>query len=289
MNKILISDNKFSDSLRKIIKPPKYLYYEGNIELLKTNAIAVIGSRKCSEYGRKMTKKFTKELVEYGLTIVSGMAIGIDSIAHLTALEYGGNTIAVLPSGLNNIYPENNLKLFQNIIKNRGLVVSEYNAEEKADSYKFLERNRIVSGLAIGTLVIEGGYRSGTSVTARITKQNNKKVFCIPSSLENSKGFVPNELIKQGELLVTNVEDIIKEYPDLNLQKQEEKNVEIEKNIPDECRKIYEIIKDKPIYIDEIIRKSSIKINEVNYQLMILELQGYIKSLPGKNYIRRRD
>ena len=178
--KINIQSLEYPEKLRKIEKPPNQLYLKGNIELLKKPAIAIIGSRKCTKYGEKIAKEFSKGLSLYGLTIISGMAEGIDSFAHIGSMENCGNTIAVLPCGFNNIYPKKNINLYNQILDNNGLVITEYEKDEKADSNKFLERNRIVSGLANGTLVIEGGYRSGTSVTANITKKQGKNVFCIP-------------------------------------------------------------------------------------------------------------
>ena len=172
------------------------------------------------------------------------MAEGIDSFAHTTSLENGGNTIAVLPCGFNNIFPSKNIELYQQILKNNGLVISEYEENEKAESKKFIERNRIVASLSIGTLVVEGGHRSGTSVTARITKNLKKNIFCIPSSLENSKGVTPNKLIQEGAYLVTQVEDIIKKYPELNLKKLDDKEPKKQK-VEAEFKEIYDILKAK--------------------------------------------
>lgn len=249
---------------------------------MKNPAIAIIGSRNCTQYGKEMAIKFARELSQYGLTIISGMAIGVDSYAHKGALEANGSTIAVLPSGLKNIYPKENIELFTKIINSNGLVISEYNDNFFATSESFLERNRIVSGLSIGVLVVEGAYRSGTSVTARITMQNNKPVFCIPSSLKNPKGYTTNQLIRTGGILVTSAEDIISEYSYLNLQKVKSETKEVKA----EYREIYDLISEEPIYIEEIIQKTKMKLNEINYQLMMLELEGYIVSLPGKNFKR---
>lgn len=286
--KIDIKDKKYPEKLKKIKKPPKQLYIIGNLSLLNTAGIAIIGSRNCSVYGEKMAKKFSKELSQYGVTIISGMAKGIDSYAHESAIQTGGNTIAILPSGFNNIYPKENKKLYNKILDNNGLIITEYQIDAKADSKKFLERNRIVSGLSIGTLVIEGGKRSGTSVTANITKNEGKFVFCIPSSLENSKGITPNNLIKKGAILVTETSDIIKKYPELKLSKKVEKQRKIEENIDEEFKEIYKVIsKDKPIHINEISKKLKIGIQEINYKLTMLELEEKIISLPGQNYIKR--
>ena len=217
--KITIEDKEYPESLKQIKNPPKQLYLKGNVKLLKTPGIAIVGARNCTQYGEKMAKKFAKELAEFGITIISGMALGIDSYAHISTLEANGNTIAVIPSGHSNIYPKENQKLYNQILENNGLIITEYQENEKATSNKFLERNRIVSGLALGTLVVEGGKRSGTSVTARLTREQEKLVFCIPSSLENPKGITPNNLIKEGAILVTSVNDIIENYKYLKLKK----------------------------------------------------------------------
>ena len=294
MIKITLEDNNYPEQLRKIENPPKQLYLEGNTKLLDTLGIAIIGSRECTEYGEKMARKFSKELSLYGLTIISGMAIGIDSFAHIGCVEEGtGNTIAVLPSGLNRIYPQENEKLFKDILDNNGLIVTEYEENEEADSKKFLERNRIVSGLAIGTLVVEGGHRSGTSVTAKLTKKQEKNIFCILSSLENKKGITPNRLIKEGAFLVTEVEDVIKQYPELKLKKIElnkKCNIKSKKEVVvnEECRDVYECLdNEKIIHINEISKRLNLSISEVSYKLMMLELDDIVVSLPGNNYKKK--
>ena len=203
------ADKIYPNRLKEIKNPPSRLYVKGNIELLNSIGIAIVGSRTNTQYGEKMCKTFTKKLVEYEFTIISGLAIGIDAIAHKTCIKYSGKTIAVLPCGFNNIYPKQNKELIDEILENRGLILTEYEKDVKAESKKFLERNRIVAGLGIGTLVIEAGYRSGTSVTARFTVENGNSLFCIPSSLENIKGKTTNLLIQQGAKLVISAEDII--------------------------------------------------------------------------------
>lgn len=173
-------DDLYPIKLIGIKKAPKKLYVAGNIKNLNSNCIAVIGSRQYTKYGEKWCKIFVKELVKYGVTIVSGMAIGIDSIAHNTAIKNGGKTIAVLPSGLKNIYPKVNQNLARKILETGGTLITEYEENIEANSKRFLERNRIVSGLSIAILVVEAAYRSGTSVTARIAKEQERDVFCIP-------------------------------------------------------------------------------------------------------------
>lgn len=269
MRVIEFNDEEFPESLRYLKNSPDRLYFQGNINILNQNGIAVIGTRECSEYGRRWCEKFVKELLEYDLVVISGMARGIDTIAHKTALKYRGKTIAVLPSGFNNIYPKENLELYEQIIANNGLIISEYMPEVEPSSNRFLERNRIVSGLSIGTLVIEAEYRSGTSVTARMTKEQGKLVFCIPGSLDNKKSIGTNRLIQNGANLVTKVEDIIENY---NLQKK------IKIGIKDE---ILDILSDEPIDFNELLKNSNLKINEFMAKITMLELEGYIKRLPG--------
>ena len=280
MKIIDINEKEYPKVLRKIENPPKKLYVEGDEKILNSNCIAVVGSRKNTKYGEKWCKKFVKELVKYDLKIVSGMALGIDWVAHKEAIKEGGKTIAVLPSGLKNIYPKENIKLYEEIILYGGCVISEYEPYEEAESKKFLERNRIVSGISIGCLVVEAAYRSGTSVTAKFAKDQKRDVFCIPGSLDNSKSIGTNKLIKDFAKLVTSPEDIIKNYEFLHkieLEKPEEKEEENE---------ILKLIKEDPINIDDIVKLSNKNIKEIISEITILELDGKIERLPGNMYIR---
>ncbi len=172
-------------------------------------SITVVGSRNMTEYGRDMTRMIVKELVQGGMCIVSGLAVGVDSIAHKTCIENGGKTIAVLGSGLNKIYPIENKGLCKDVINSGGCVVSEYEPDTEARKSFFPARNRIVSGLSMGTLVVEATYRSGTSITAKYAFKQGKKVFCIPNSIgsKNSSGTL--NLIKQGAIMVTNGKEIM--------------------------------------------------------------------------------
>ena len=287
--KIEYLSDAYPERLRYINNPPTRLYVDGNVDILNEIGIAVIGSRTNTQYGEKMCKTFVKKLVEYDINIISGLAIGIDGIAHKTCLKNSGKTIAVLPSGLNNIYPFIHKELAQTIIDNGGAIVSEYENNTKADSGKFLERNRIVAGLGIGTLVIEGGARSGTSVTARYTKENGNPVFCIPSSLENIKGKGTNELIQNGAKLITDVEDILDCYPDFRFMRKNSEKRDILLDIPKDLRMVYRTINDMPQDVNEIAHKTGLSIGEVNYKTMLLQLEDRIKELPGQRFIRNDD
>ena len=283
---LTIEDKQYPTQLKEIKDPPQQLYIEGNIELLKTNILSIIGSRLCSENGMKLTQKFSKELVYQGMTIASGMAVGIDTIAHQTVLEENGKTIAILGSGFNHIFPEENKTLYEKIIKNKGLVITEYPPEVKAKSNHFLARNRIVSGLSLGILVIEAKHRSGTSVTAKLAKQQGKKVFALPHEVDDKHGIGTNRLIREGAKIVTCTKDILKEFPFLvyqTLPKKEKQNI---LNKRKECKnkeyqEIYQLITEEPISIDEIVRKCHYNLKEINHIVLMLELEELIEKVQG--------
>lgn len=287
--RIEYSEELYPERLRELKNPPSRLYVLGNIEILNDYAIAVVGSRHNTQYGERMCKKFTKSLVEYGINIISGLAIGVDTIAHETCLKNSGKTIAVLPCGLKNIYPKSNISLANKILENDGILITEYEDDVKADSNKFRERNRIVSGLGIGTLVVEAGERSGTNITARNTLEQGKPVFSIPSSLENTKGKTTNNLIKKGCNLVTDVSDILNQYKDIKFKKRVQTKKILDLDIPQELADVYKVIDNIPKSINEIAIMANLPINEVNYKLMALEIENKIKELPGQMFIRKCD
>lgn len=284
---IKIGDSRYPNQLKNIKNPPKQLYAKGNIELLKTNIISIIGSRVCSENGIKLTQQFSRELVYQGITIASGMAIGIDTIAHQTVLQENGKTIAVLGNGFNHIFPSENTKLYEQIINNNGLILTEYPPEEKAKSKNFLARNRIVSGLSLGILVIEATHRSGTSVTAKLAKEQGRKVFALPHEVTDKHGVGTNRLIQEGAKIVISTENIIKDFSFLSYKAPpKEKKETITHKKRKVCKnekynKIYQWITEKPILLDEIYKKSDINITEINNILLMLELDGYIKKVAG--------
>jgi len=279
---ININEKLYPESLKHINKPPKQLYAIGNINLLSKYNISIVGTRHPTGYGIRNCKKFTKLLSQLDISIVSGMAIGIDTIAHITCLENNCDTIAVLPCGFDNIYPKSNNKLYKKIINSGGLVISEYEPHVKFDNTHFISRNRIIAGLSLCTVVIEAAYRSGTSITARYTFEQNKKVFCIPGNLENKYSVGTNKLIKKGANILTSIEDITNKYPFLNFKE----NVSQRTTIPKEYQNIYNFITEIEITIDELHQKLKIDIPTLTSQLTMLELEGYIIQLPGGGYIR---
>jgi len=237
-----------------------------------------------------MATKFARELANIGMVTVSGMALGIDTIVHQETIENNGRTIAVLPSGLENIYPKVNEGLYKKIIENGGLIISEYEPDVKADSNKFLERNRLVSALSECLIVVEAQYRSGTSVTARYAKEQGKKVFCVPSGLDNRCGIGTNRMIKNGAILLSGISDIFEEIDNEKMKEYKEK-YNIQKDIrrkklyiPEGCENLYEIIREKPTSIDYIFNKLNEPISEISYKLTLLELEGLIKTMEGGFY-----
>lgn len=282
------SDTAYPDLLKEISNPPKKLYAIGNISLLNRKAVAVVGSRNSSEYGEKMTEKITKELIRNNLVIVSGMANGIDAVAHRTCIKNAGMTIAVLGSGFDYIYPKENEKLFYQIIENDGLVLSEYPVSTPVNMKNFPKRNRIISGLSLGTLVVEAAYRSGTSITAKLAKSQGRKVFCVPNSVGNKNSCGTIRLIQNGAILVKDGEDIMK---NLGLSYNEEimNNMLVNKKNQQLCildknsKKIVDCIRaNKHMDAEKISIKTGINISIVNPVLTMLELEEII-IYTGKN------
>lgn len=286
MKKITIEDKRYPKLLKKIKNPPTKLYLEGNLELLNKNIISIVGARNCTERGMELTKKFAGELSDQGLVIASGMAHGIDSAAHIGTIEQMGKTIAVLGSGFNHIFPKENVWLYQEILKKDGLIISEYSPEVKPKSNLFLERNRIVSGISIGILVIEAAYRSGTSVTARLAKTQGRKVFVLPHEINDKHGVGTNQLIRKGAILVTSTKEIIEEFEFLTYKKEIKKEKKIlEKKFKNkDYEKIYKLIEEGTKEVNEISRKTNYSISEITNILFMLEIEGYIKK-GEKGYI----
>lgn len=276
------SDKEFPQELLSIKDPPKELYIIGNKKLLNKKSIAIVGTRNCTKYGAECAKKIAKDISKKDICIISGMALGIDTFAHSEAIKQNGNTIAVLGCGFDYIYPEENIELFNKIIENNGLVISEYPPKTKAILSKFPYRNRIISGLSMGVLVVEATLgRSGSLVTARYAKEQNKKIFSIPGNinLKTSKG--TNWLIKEGAKLVTCAEDILTEF-NIKTESIEETEVQIEP----EYIELYNQITYMPVSINIIAKKCKTNISKISQQLLMMELKGYIKSMPGNEYVR---
>ena len=289
-----INDKLYPKSLKKIHNPPKKLYVCGNSQILNSNCISIVGSRNNTEYGKKWCKVFAKGFVKYKITIVSGMAVGIDTIAHKAALEAFGKTIAVLPCGHNKIFPMENEGLYKSIVANGGCVITEYESNVEASSKRFLERNRIVSGMSFATLVVEASFRSGTSVTAKLAKEQDRDVYCIPGNLENSKSKGTNNLIKEFAKIAISPNDIVENYDfigktiiEMPKECEMKFNWKVENyNIPKEYRNLFNVLTNVPQTVDELAKKTGEEIKSLMPKLTMLEIDGKIKQISGKRYIR---
>lgn len=276
-------ENKlYPEALRNIKKPPKKLYVLGDETILNNESVAIIGSRNCTEYGVKIAKEFARDLAQNGVTIVSGMAKGIDSAAHIGAIEVKGKTIAVLGSGFNHIFPDK--EVFEKILKHGGAVITEYEQNIDVFPQGFRDRNRIVAGLGVGVLVVEAREKSGTGITAEYANQFNRKAFCIPHRIGDDAGVGTNRLIKRGAMLVTEAQDLLPFFENIKSIKKNDTKLQIE--IPEEYKIVYDSLQE-PLNADEVSKKTKMKIIEVNTILTMLELEGYIESMPG-NFFRRK-
>ncbi|MDD5545485.1 MAG: DNA-processing protein DprA [Candidatus Pacebacteria bacterium] len=288
INFITAKEKSYPSLLKEINNFPLGIYVKGEIQQ-ENNFIAVVGTRKSSPYGELVTEKIVKELINYNFTIVSGLAYGIDAIAHKTALKSGGKTIAVLGSGLDRVLPEGNKNLAKEILLKKGGLISEYPLETEPKKYYFPWRNRIISGLCRATLIIEAPEKSGALITTRFALEQNREIFAIPGSIFNPNSLGPNNLIKEGAKLVSGIEDILEEL-NISFAKKEnlEKNSDLEKQINNPLEKqIYQSLSPvEPLAIDKIVEKFNLKSNEVLACLTSLELKGATKDLGGGNYIK---
>lgn len=229
-------------------------------------------------------KIFASQLCLNGLNIVSGLAKGIDSIAHKSTIEKNKKTIAVLGSGFHHIYPKENETLFCEILESDGLIISEYEPNEGVKSSNFPERNRIISGISIGVLVVEAAYRSGTSITANYAKKQGRKLYAIPSNIGNNKGVGTARLILNGAKIVINpkqiIEDLEMEYTEYKKENKKSKSIKI----PEKFKKIYTILENKEMTSDEISIELNMPIYEINAQLILMELEGYISKNENGEY-----
>jgi len=281
---ITILDEGYPFLLKKIYDPPIILYKIGQIKKDDENSLAVVGTRKPSEYGKKQTEIICKDISERNITIVSGMARGIDSISHRTAIKNNGRTIAVLGSGLDVIYPPENKKLFSEIVEN-GVVISEYPLGTKPDAMNFPKRNRIISGLSLGAVIIETGITGGALQTAQYALDQNREVFALPGNINSKTSEGTNRLIQRSEAkLVTNVDDILEE---LNLKLKVQKKIKKPKeniNLNIFEAKIINVLNEETIQIDKIAELTKLSTSDCLVHLLSLEFRGLVRQHPGKTF-----
>lgn len=279
------------NQLQRIENSPKEIFYKGNLDLLNKGIVAVVGSRKPSKYAKSMCKIFVKSLIESGFVIASGLAIGIDELAHTTCIENGGKTIAVLAGGIDKIYPEENIQLAQNILNTEGLIMSEENFDTATNNKNFPKRNRIISGISLAVLVIESAYRSGSNITAKYAKKQNKKLFAIPYNIGTKGIGGMRRLLELNAKLIYDPAEMIAEIGNIkNKVKIDDTQVQkfnkIKKQeLEDNLFEIYNLLSNKPIDANYIARITKKTIQNINYSLVDLELKGYITKLPGNKYV----
>lgn len=275
--KMIKSDDNFPQILRDFVPDLGVLYFDGNIQLLNSRCISVVGSRKCTQYGKTVAKAIGKRVAESGVTVVSGLARGIDTASHLGALEAGGNTIAVLGGGTENYYPPENREL-QKRIAREGLLISEHEPSYIAKAYDFPKRNRIISALAESVVVVEAGNRSGALITAECAEELGKNVYAVPGNITSYYSFGTNKLIRETATPLILIDDVL---IDLGIHPYIKEDTMLE--LGDDEKKVFEVIKNcGEVTIDEIYHKTNIKPSEINGIITILEMKGIIFSNLGK-------
>ncbi|MEK7112931.1 MAG: DNA-processing protein DprA [Patescibacteria group bacterium] len=278
-----IGDKYYPENLSKIKTPPQQIYYRGNFDKsLFAKSIAIVGSRRITRYGKDVIDKFVSLFAANNVTTISGFMYGVDTQVHQKTVEYGGKTIAVFGCGLDVIYPQENDRLYTQILESGGAVISEYEPKAKPHLWKFPQRNRIVAALAsLGVLIIEAGEKSGSLITAKIAWQEGKKVYAVPGNVTSSVSAGTNLLLKKGEaIFVTRAEDILGLKPKAESQNQHPELSLLE-------NKIFKVLKTEPLNADEIAAQIDESVVKVGTTLSIMGLKGLVIESAGKFYLQK--
>lgn len=281
---ITLTDAAYPETLKALPDAPPLLFIKGNLQLLSSPQIAIVGSRNASQYGLDNAFQFAKALTECGLCVTSGLARGIDGFAHQGALHANGHTLAVLGSGLERLYPKEHHKLAKDILAQAGTLVSEYPLELSASRTTFPRRNRLISGLASGVLVVEAAQKSGSLITARYALEQGREVFAIPGSIHSPRSKGCHELIRSGEAkLVETANDILIECASHwnNLDIQENQSEINTTALSSAQQNLLACLNGDMMPIDQLIAESGLSASEVSSMLLVLELEGWVKSVPG--------
>jgi DNA processing protein len=277
--------------LRMIADPPPFLYIKGDLRREDERAVAIVGSRSASDYGRRVARDLSRGLVSCGFTVVSGMARGIDGAAHESALKAGGRTIAVLGSGVERAYPAEHEQLYQSIANN-GVVISELPVGTRPMAFNFPARNRLISGLSLGVVVVEATEKSGSLITAALALEQGREVFAVPGEAGASRSRGAHRLIRQGAKLVETVDDIVEEIapqlarPAAGMTERPPRV--LPPNAAESSRKIFALLQDNPLQVDQVIERSGLSVAQVLEVLLDLELQGFVRQSPGKLYFSEK-
>jgi DNA processing protein len=280
------NDPGYPARLKEIYDYPPVLYVRGSIASQDEWCLAIVGTRRATVYGKQVTGEFVTDLARSKITIVSGLARGVDTVAHLAALEAGGRTLAILASGLDIVYPAENASLARRVIEN-GALISEYPLGTKPRADNFPRRNRIMSGLSLGTLVIEAGESSGALITAQMALEQNREVFAVPGSILSPASRGTNKLIQEGAKLVMDYTDILEELNLMTVERQ----IEMKELIPatETESTLLKQVRAEPTHIDEICRASGLPASTVSSTLTMMELKGMVKQVGAMNYSLARE
>jgi DNA processing protein len=277
----------YPSRLRMIADPPPVLYAKGRLCAEDNKAVAVVGSRSASEYGRRVARNLCRELASLGFTVISGMARGLDGVAHEATLSAGGRTIAVLGSGVDRPYPPEHDKLYHRISES-GAVLSEFPMGTGPLAFNFPARNRLISGLSLGVVVVEATEKSGSLITAALALEQGREVFAVPGEVGASRSRGTHRLIRQGAKLVETAADIIEEIAPQLLNRARVGATGAQRALPQqaraEARRVLALLQERSAQIDEVIERSGLSPAEVSEVLLDLELQGYVRQLAGKRY-----
>ena len=288
VNLIRVKDKRYPSCLKEIYDPPAQLYVKGALPEEEEPKVAIVGSRLTSHYGLRAAHTIAADLARAGVVVVSGMALGIDTAAHEGALSVGGRTLAVLGSGFSHLYPAENKKLAEQIIKN-GALITEYPAETRPLPHHFPMRNRIISGLSRAVLVVEARRKSGALITADFALEQGRDVFAVPGNIDSPKSGGANWLLKQGAKIATCAEDILDE---LNIKPADSKTNSDQNPMPDDLgpeeKELLSLFDSEPLHVDTLLESSRLPSGKAISVLSLLEIKGRLKQLPGKNFVRIR-
>lgn len=278
---VFAGEDTYPSMLVQIPDPPALLFYKGNLDnLIELPCIAIIGSRVCSMYGRRVAMKLAKDFVQTGVVVVSGLARGIDGEAHIGALDAGGKTIAVIGTGLDRCYPSEHRELADMIIQS-GLLLTEYPPLTEPQRYNFPERNRIVSGLSLGVVVVEAGERSGTMITVGTALDQSREVFAVPGEITHATSKGTNRLLRDGAGVVLSAKDVLEP---LGLTQKTTEESHLERVSTEAAKKIVVLLFDKPMHFNIILNESALSVSDLQSELLQLEMAGIVRRHAGEIY-----
>ncbi len=277
----VLGEPNYPDLLSEIADPPPLIYYKGDINYQKERSLAVVGARKYTKYGQQIINTIISDLADNGLVIISGLAIGIDSLAHKKALESKTKTIAVLGSGINKIYPQRNFSLAKDILDSGGGIISEFPLNTPPLKQNFPQRNRIISGMSRGTFMVEGRKNSGSLITAYLALEQDREIFAVPGDIDRTMAAGGNGLIKRGAVAVLEADDVLQS---LNLEKTK-KECKLPDDISENERTVLGSLSEKPLHIEELVNLTKLDTKVINSTLIILEIKKLAKNIGNNRYI----